>query len=177
MVLAAAFRGDFVYDALLWLHIVCAIVGFGGVMFNALYGAQAKARPGPGGLAISEANLKVSDIAEWFIYAVFITGLLIVVVSNDPFELLIEPWVASSIILYVIGIGVSHAIVQPSAKRMVVLQQELVAAGPPPADAPPGPPPQAVEMEGLGKRLATFGPVLHVILAIILVMMVFQPGT
>ncbi|OWY62553.1 hypothetical protein B7486_57805 [cyanobacterium TDX16] len=118
----------------------------------------------------------MSGIAEWFIYAVFVTGVLIVLVSNDPFELFIEPWVASSIILYVIAIGISHAIVQPSAKRMVALQQEMVAAGPPPADAPPGPPPQAAEMEGLGKRLATFGPVLHLILAIILVMMVFKPG-
>ena len=175
--LAALFRGDLGYDVLLYLHIAFAILGFGGVLYNAVYGAQAKARPGPGGLAISEANAKVGDIAEWFIYAVFVTGLLIVLVSNEPFDLLLEPWLTTSIILYVIGIGISHAVMRPTAKRMIALQQELVAAGPPPADAPPGPPPQVVEMEGLGKRLATFGPVLHLILAVILYLMVFKPGT
>lgn len=175
MVIAAT-RTDVVYDLFLLLHIICAIAGFGAVLFNALYGAQARQRPGPGGLAITEANAAVGRVAEWFIYGVFVTGLLIVLVSNEPFELLIEPWIATSIILYVIGIGISHAVMKPSQEQMIELQRQMVAAGPPPADAPPGPPPQAAEMAVLGKRLGTFGPVLHLILLVILYLMVFKPG-
>ena len=43
---------DSLYGFLLLLHIVCAIVGFGAVVLNGLYGAESKKRPGPGGLAI-----------------------------------------------------------------------------------------------------------------------------
>src|SRR5690349_20257783 len=98
MVFAAVFRGDFLYDFLLWLHILCAIVGFGGVLLNALYGNEAKKRPGPGGLAISEANYKVSGIAEYFIYAVFLFGILLVFVGNEPVETLGELWVSAAIV-------------------------------------------------------------------------------
>ena len=48
---------DGTYDFFLLLHLVAVVVGFGGVLLNGLYGAEAKKRPGPGGLAIAEANL------------------------------------------------------------------------------------------------------------------------
>jgi uncharacterized membrane protein len=172
----AAFRGDFVYDALLWLHILCAIVGFGGVLLNALYGAQAKQRPGPGGLAISEANFFVSGIAQYFIYGVFVFGFLVIAVSEDPAELGEQTWVWLSIVLYVVALGISHGVVKPTAKKMIALQQEMVSAGPPPADAPPGPPPQVAQMEVLGKKMGTFGPVLSILFLVILYLMVFKPG-
>ena len=46
-----------------------AIVGIGTVMLNGIYGAETKKRPGPGGLAIAQANYRVSMVAENFIYA------------------------------------------------------------------------------------------------------------
>jgi uncharacterized membrane protein len=171
----AAFRGDFLYDFLLWAHILCAIVGFGGVLLNALYGAEAKKRPGPGGLAISEANKRVSDIAEYFIYAVFVFGFGLIGVSDSVWELS-QTWIWLSIVLFIVALGISHGVMMPTAKKMIALQQEMVAAGPPPADAPPGPPPQVAEMEVLGKKLGTFGPVLHVLFLVILYLMVFKPG-
>lgn len=173
---AAAVRGDFVYDALLFLHITCAIVGFGAVTLNALYGAEARSRPGPGGLAITQANYKVGGVGQYFIYAVFVFGFLLVLVTNDPAELFGELWISLSILLYIVALGISHGIMKPTVKKMIALQEEMVAAGPPPADAPPGPPPQAALMPPLGKKLATFGPVLNVLLLVILYLMVFKPG-
>jgi hypothetical protein len=58
MFLAAV--NDGLYNFLLLLHIAASIVGFGAVVLNGVYGAQAKQRPGPGGLAITEANYFVS---------------------------------------------------------------------------------------------------------------------
>jgi uncharacterized membrane protein len=171
----AAFRGDFLYDALLYLHIVCAIVGFGAVTLNAFYGLEARKRPGPGGLAITEANVKVGEIGQLFIYAVFVLGFVMVLVSDSIFEFS-QAWIWLSILLYVIAIGISHGIMKPTAKKMIALQREMVAAGPPPADAPPGPPPQAAQMGELGKKLGTFGPVLNVMLLVILYLMIFKPG-
>lgn len=163
------------YKIVLLLHIVCAIVGFGGVILNGIYGAQAKKRPGPGGLAIQEANLFVSQIAEYFIYAVFVFGIGLVLMSDDAWKFS-QTWVWLAIALYVVGIAVSHGILFPNAKKMRDLAAELVAAGPPPADAPPGPPPQVAEMERRGKTLGAASTFLHLLLVVIIVLMIWKPG-
>ena len=66
------------YRIVLVLHILVVIVGIGTVFLNGLYGAEAKKRPGPGGLAISQANYRVSMVAEYFIYAIIILGFALV---------------------------------------------------------------------------------------------------
>ena len=167
--------GTFGYNVVLLVHIMAAIVGFGTVILNGMYGAQAKARPGPGGVAIGEANLTVSAVAEYFIYSMPITGIALVAMSDAwTFSQL---WVWLSIVLYAIGIGISHGNQMPAAKKMNALAKELAAAGPPPAGAAPaGPPPQAVEMEALGKRLATGDVALNLILVVIVVLMIWKPG-
>jgi uncharacterized membrane protein len=91
-----------------------------------------------------------------------------------------QTWIWLSLILYVIGIGLSHGVLWPTVKRMGVLMREMLAAPPPagsvPERTPGGPPPQAVEMEALGKKLGVVGPALDLILIAILFLMVFKPG-
>ena len=55
--------GDTSYNVVLLLHILTAIVGFGAVFLNALYGRAAERRKGAEGLAIAEANYDVSQMA------------------------------------------------------------------------------------------------------------------
>jgi hypothetical protein len=165
---------DSLYGFLLLLHIVCAIVGFGAVVLNGLYGAESAKRPGPGGLAIGQANLAVSKVGEYFIYAVFVFGILLVLTANDNVSFS-DTWVWLSILLIVVGIGFSHGFQQPNARRMVGLAEELVNAGPPPEGAQ-GPPPQVAEMEATGKKLAGGGTFLNLILLAILYLMIFKPG-
>jgi len=166
---------DALYGLLLFLHIISAIAGFGGVMLNGLYGAQAAKRPGPGGLAIGEANYAVSKVAEYFIYAVFVFGILLVLVAEDDTIEWGNTWVWLSILLYVIATGFSHGQQIPNARRMNELAAELVAAGPPPEGAQ-GPPPQVAEMEATGKKLAAGGAFLNLMLVVILYLMIFKPG-
>ena len=61
--------GNDLYKVVLVLHIFCAIVGFGAVYLNALYGQRDPEAPGPEGLAIYDANFRVSKVGEYFIYA------------------------------------------------------------------------------------------------------------
>ena len=158
------------YKVVLVAHILCAIVGFGAVTLNALYGRESQRRPGPGGAAILEANLFVSRIGEYFIYAVFLLGFALVGLSDEVWKFQ-QTWVWLSIALYLVGLGISHGVVFPAAKRLTALAGEA-AASPPTA----GPPPQAAEMERNGKILATWSPLLHLILVAILGLMVFKPG-
>jgi len=167
--------GD-LYKLVLVLHILCAIVGFGGVLLNGLYAQQAKARKGPEGLAISQANFLVSKVAQYFIYAVFVFGILLVGLSDDAWAFG-DTWVWLSMALYLVALGISHGLLRPTVERIIGLQEQLVAMGPPPAGATGGPPPQVAQLEEQGKRAGMFAAALQLLFVVILVMMVFKPGS
>ena len=169
--------GTGLYNFFLFLHIFSAVIGFGGVALNGIYGAESKKRPGPGGLAIGEANLRVSEIAEKVIWSVPVWGVIVLILSDGVWKFS-QLWVMLAILLYAAAITVSLTIMVPSAKKMNKLAAELVALGPPLAGGPPpgGPPPQVAEMEATGKKLGTFGPMLDIALAAIVLLMVFKPG-
>lgn len=159
------------YRTLLVLHILCAIVGLGSVMLNGLYASQAARRQGPPGRAVSEANFAVSSIGEYFIYAIPIFGILLVLASDKAWKFS-QTWIWLALVLYVIAIGISHAILIPGHKRVNALLAEMEQA---PATAG-GPPPQAAEVEALGKRMAAAGATLNVFVVVFLVLMIWKPG-
>jgi uncharacterized membrane protein len=165
---------DFVYGLVLLLHILSAIIGFGGVMFNGLYAQQAQQRPGPGGVAINQAVYSVSKVAEIFIYLVAVFGVILVLLAEEPVGWG-DPWIGASILIYVVAMGISHGVLFPAVRKANALAEELAAAGPPPADAP-GPPPQVAQLEELGKRIATADIVLKLALVAILYLMIWKPG-
>lgn len=163
------------YKIILILHILVAIIGIGTVFLNGLYGAESKKRPGPGGLAISQANYRVSMIAENFIYAILVLGLVLVWLSDGQWAFS-QIWVWLSIVLFVVSLGVSHGVLLPRVRRMNALGEELAAGGPPSAGAPAGPPPQVAMMEALGKQVGAASGVLHLMTLALLYLMVFKPG-
>jgi hypothetical protein len=172
-VLLAEYGSD-VYKIVLTLHILCAIVGFGAVFLNGIYGAQSKARTGPEGLAIAQANLLVSKVGEYFIYAVFLLGIALVLIG-DPVISFGQTWVWLAMTLYAIGIVLSHGVLLPRVHKLIALATELNSMGPPPAGAS-GPPSQVVEMEEIGKQVGIAGATLNLILIAVLTLMVFKPG-
>ena len=170
----AAINSD-AYKLVLVLHLLAVIIGLGTVFLNAIYGMQAKSRRGPEGLAVAQANLKVTEIAQYFIYAIPIFGIALVFMSKtDGIEIFkfSQTWVWLSLVLYVIALGLSHGVLLPAVKRMQVLMGEVIAAGPPTG----GPPAQATEMEQLGKRIAPTGAALNLLIIVIVALMVFKPG-
>ncbi len=172
-VLAAGLNSG-AYKLVLVLHIMCAIVGFGAVFLNGLYAAQIKAYKGREGLAISEANYAVSSVAEYLIYAVPVLGIILIALSDKAWKFS-QSWISASLLLYIIGVAVSHAVLRPGHKRMNALMGELAAGGAPPAGAVNAPP-QVVEMEQIGKRMAAAGLFLDVLLIAVVYLMVFKPG-
>jgi uncharacterized membrane protein len=164
------------YKLLMVAHIMAAIIGFGALYLNGIYGAESKKRKGPDGLAVLQANHRVSSVGEWFVYAVPVFGALLVVTSDKVFKFS-QTWIWLALALYVVGIGVSHGVMFPTVKRMEATMNELIAMGPPPAGAAgSGPPPQVAVMEALGKRLAMGGAFLNVLLVVLVAIMVWKPG-
>jgi hypothetical protein len=166
---------DTVYGFVLLLHILSAIVGFGAVQFNGLYAQQARQRPGREGVAILQANWSVSKVAEIFIYLTFLFGVLLVLLSENYLIGFGDLWVSLSMLLYIVGIGLSHAILFPSVRKANALAEELSGSeGPPPGAQ--GPPPQVAQLEVLGKKIATTDMVLKLMLVAILFLMIWKPG-
>lgn len=147
------------YQLLLIVHLITVVVGIGGVMLNGLYGAQAKKAGPNGGNAIVRANFAVTELAMYFIYAIPVTGILMVL--KDPRWDFSDTWVAASIVLYVLAIGNAHMNLIPGSKRMIELTQ-----------GPPTP-----EVEAMGKKLAIAGTTNELIVVALIVLMVWKPGS
>lgn len=175
---------SFLYKLMQYLHVTSAILGFGSVFFMGLYGKAASEKKGKEGYAISEAANKVGEgLATPFIYAVFVTGILMIVFSSGALKWS-ALWLELAIVLFVIAIGISHGLHRPNLKKMLALSGELAEMGPPPgagggnAGGPPagGPPPQAIELEARGKKAALYGSILNLLVLVTLVLMVWKPG-
>jgi uncharacterized membrane protein len=147
------------YQFLLVVHLLTVIVGIGTVTLNGLYGAEAKKAGPNGGNAIVRANHHVSMIAEYVIYAIPVTGILMVL-KNEAFDFS-DTWVWLSVVLYVVALGNAHMNLIPGSKKMIELTQ-----------GPPTP-----EMEAVGKKLAIAGTVNDLIVVALVVLMVWKPGT
>jgi uncharacterized membrane protein len=141
------------YNILLFLHLVTAIVGFGAVFLNGVYDARAKRLGAAEGRAISESNFAVSTIGEYAIYTVPIWGFAMIGVSDDAISFG-ETWVWLSLILYVIGLGISHGVVRPGAQQLLRTRTDDVE-----------------------KRVAAGGAALNLLLLVIVGLMIFKPGS
>ena len=158
------------YRVLILLHIIVAILGFGGVLWNGVYAFHSMKRPGPEGRAISEANFGVASIAEYLIYAVPVTGVLAMWASDSAwaFE---DLWIWLSLLLYAVSLGVSHSVLIPGHRKINQLLLEMESS-PPGAG---GPPPQVAQVQALGKRQGAASGVLDLMLVAVLVLMIWRP--
>ena len=161
----------FGYNVLLLLHIVCVIVGFGGVILNGLYAAKAQQLPPDQNLAVMEVNSFVSmKVAEIFIYLVPVFGLGLVGMSDKAYTFG-QTWVWLSIVVYVLSLGVSHGALMPRVKRMLETQRDMVA------NPPSGPDDGRIAMlQASGKQVGAISGVLHLSLVVILVLMIWKPA-
>jgi uncharacterized membrane protein len=165
MVLAVGITSG-IFKFFKWLHIACAIVGFGAVVLNGIYAAQAQKREGAARTGVLEANHFVSTIGEYFIYAVFLLGFALVGTSDKLYKFS-QTWVWLSVILYLIAIGIAHGVLIPTQKKAIALSKAMEGGGS--AE-------QGTQYEALMKRAAPFGALNDVFVFVILYLMVFKPG-
>lgn len=164
---------DTAYDIVLVLHILCAIIGFGGVALAGIYDQQSRARGGREGFAIFQANLLVTKVATYFIYAVFLLGILLVLLSDDVIDFG-DTWIWLAILIYVTAVGAVHGLLFPRLHRVERLLSEQLASTP--AEGTGGPPPQVAELAQVGKQVGIISTALNLATIVILVLMVTKPG-
>jgi uncharacterized membrane protein len=167
--------GSGAYKFVLVLHLVAAIVGFGGTTIAGIFGAKAARRRGPEGVAIAETTYDVTqNFASWFAYAVPVLGIILILLSEDVWKFS-QAWISISFLLYIVALGILHAAHLPNIRKMNDLAAHL-AAGPPAGGAGGGPPPEVAEIQRRGQLAGMLGGVLNLIWVVIVFLMVWKPG-
>ena len=140
-----------------------------------MYSQQALSRKGREGAAIGQATMAVSNVAEIFIYAVFITGLLMAIMADDGRGIEIsDSWLSLSMLLFIVAVGISHGLLRPSVKKLIaaVADTEATSQG---AESS-GSDAQEMAIDALNKKVAFASGTLNVITIVILYLMVWKPG-
>ena len=155
------------YKLFVVLHLLAVVFGIGTVVLNGVYANIAKKQGGPAAGAIMKANFEVTLLAEKFIYAVPVFGILAVLTSDDAWEF-DQTWIWLSLALYVVAVGLSHAVMFPGAKRMQAIGAAMASGQ--------GGQAEAAEAAMLEKRMGAVGAVLDLMVVVIVVLMVWKPG-
>jgi uncharacterized membrane protein len=152
--------GD-LYRLVLVLHILSAIIGFGGMFIAGFYGNESRRLPGAEGLVVAQATMKVSgQVPTIAVCAVPILGILLIMMSDDLWQFS-QAWISLSFLLYIVLMGLATGLQVPTLRKLVALRAE---GG------------NASQVEALGKRAAAVGAVVNVLWILTLALMVFKPG-
>jgi uncharacterized membrane protein len=152
-----------VYELWLILHILGAIGAFGFGFTAPIFGAAVAGEPQHGNWFL-RATKRVSDVLIIpLAISMAVTGTLLVL-STGGFSRFQEPWLAISLVVYVIALGLVFLVQRPTLARLIAL-----TSGPP---APDGPPP---EVPALLSRLRLVGILLLVAIITIVTLMVAKP--
>lgn len=157
------------YEAVLVVHILLSIAGFGAVLLNGVHFAQAKQRLGREGQAISEANLRVSGIAEVLILAVPASGLALVWAADGAWSL-DDLWVWNSLALFAVAFAISRGVLAPTHRRATRILGELDGTG-----TGTGHETRLAELDRAGATMARAGAVLDLLLVAIVILMITKP--
>ncbi len=148
------------------LHILAAIVGFGGLIAHGAYNANAFKGKASDAISVLRSTAGVSNIAMNAIYALFALGIALVALS-DGFHGFGDPWVSASFVVWFAVVGISHGMVRPA---IAALTESAEAAAP---DSLLSADNSAM---AAAKKLAMGEGLVQLLLAVALVLMVFQFG-
>lgn len=162
MLATATGPAGWAYNLVLFVHVLCAIVGFGAVMLNGVWGSALSKATGDAAAVLATTLQKVSKVAEYFIYAVPVFGIFVILLSDEAHKFA-SPWISASFLLYFVGIGVSHGLLKPAVRQLVGFAEAGNAATP--------------ERAAAEKKVAMFSGVLHLVFTLVLLLMVFGPTT
>lgn len=102
------------YDALVVLHVVCAVVGFGAVAVSGVYGALAR---DPGNRSEVGRYFMSPGLAEWLVVPVPFFGLG-ALLADDRSGDLTDVWIIGGSIVWIAATAILFAAVRPAEARL-----------------------------------------------------------
>jgi hypothetical protein len=173
-------QGEFGQELFLFLHILCAIVGFGATFVFPALASRARKLPPEQGYAITHTALEISKVVSRpFIYLTGVFGIVLVYIWGNTVDdiggAFGETWISAAFVLFLLGIGVSEFLHGPNLRAMDAISEKL-ASGQVSAPTAGGPPPEVAEIQERGKKAGMYGGILHLLFVLILIDMVWKPG-
>jgi uncharacterized membrane protein len=151
------------YQAVMIVHILAVVVGFGALFVNSVYSVQGRRRGGAEWAAISEANEFVATrVAAMAIYLVPILGIALIGMSNKVYKFS-QAWVSTAFLLYLVMLAILLAVVRPSYRKLNGLLRSAS--------------PDAGAISAVEKRMASFIGVNHLLVVVVIYLMVVKPGS
>jgi hypothetical protein len=161
------------YHLLVLLHIICAVGGFGAVMYRG-FSLDLARRQGSAGAAeagVLAVQGQVSQFAEILIYGVVVFGVAAIGESGHSSEFS-KAWVIAGLVVYFVMLGVLHGMVRPAERSYRSTLLELAQV---PPTKPPARPPQFAQLDSLRRRISAGTGLFNVLLIGALYLMVFKP--
>lgn len=132
-------------------------MGFGSLVLNSLYRPRER---------VGEDN----RVAEYLLYAVFVTGILVSLTSKSAWQLS-QSWLSVAMLLYLVEIGLLHGVLHRAERdyRALLIRVNTPAAAPPADD-------ETRQLYQLEQRIRLGWGAFDVIFLVVLYLMVFTPG-
>lgn len=169
MLLAAI--DSFGYRLVYLLHILTVIIAFGASFALPVLGTKLQKLDGT---ARAEAYAMTFDTAKIliapFIVAAGAFGILLVALADDVDVIAFDQaWVSASMTVWIVIAAVSWFLLTPTERRSVELSRQLAANDDADADA-------QTELDGLAKKSAAYGGMVHLGFLVLMVLMIWKPG-
>jgi hypothetical protein len=173
VVVAASAGHSGLYDALIALHVVSAVVGFGAVALSGLYGATARHPDRARATEEAARFFRSPGRAEWLVLVVPFLGAAALGVRPSGADFA-DTWVIAASIIWLAAAALLLGVVRPAERRIRSDIRPLTEGGPArPASVRPGPAP---DLAAAG-RLLMWGAIGSDLLFVAaLILMIGQPA-
>lgn len=168
-------RGDFAYNFFYLLHILAIIVGFGSTFVWPVLAAKARRLGDPkSAYAMNKAGFDAGKVLTTpFVWSAGAFGVILVAIGEWEFS---QQWISIAFLLFFVAALFALFVHTPNLKKMLELQERLAAGeAKPPAGG--GPPPEVEELQARGKRAGMYGGLLHLLFLLLVIDMIWKPGT
>ena len=162
--------GSVIYRIVLLLHIITAIVAFGGLVANGINNSRAFKSPADQAKTLFAATQRISKPAYNALYALFALGIVLVALSDSAISFS-APWISAAFLVVIVMIGISHAMVRPNVAGLLERAEALTVSG---GESPVMETDE--EATGLAKRLGMGEAIIQLLLIVALFLMIWQPG-
>lgn len=148
---------------LTFLHVLCAIVGFGWVLLVGIQFKRAGEIKGSEGAELFASAAKVTKVATIFIYLTGAFGLAAALtMEGEPFKMM---WLSISMAIYIVALAISLGLMQPAERKLGRLFQQSLET--PSAEV-------AAEIDAIGKKTGMYSGILDLLFVVMLFLMVFK---
>jgi hypothetical protein len=173
-VVASAHGHPGIYDALVALHVIAAIVGFGAVALSGIYGGLAARQAEPDAAEESARYFRSPGRAEWLILAVPVLGSAALGFRREGAGFG-DTWVVAALVIWAGAAGLLLGVVRPAERDLRRAATASTASSPSGREAGAGAG-SSLPVARPARRLKWGAAACDVLFVAALVLMIAQPA-